>query len=299
MSFTVQQLEGIMPALHTAYHPDGSVNVDVIRKLAASHVEQGCNGFFLCGSTGEGLLMSLEERKLIARTVIETVAGQVPVMVHVGAVSTNDSVELAKDAKRAGAAAVSTLPPIYYRPGLPGLMQHLRAIASVGLPTSYYHIPVLTGLDFSAQELVDALTSIDGVFGLKFTHSELFTMWWILDAAKGRLRVFNGWDQMLLQGLVTGACGGVGSTYNYQMKTIVGIYKAVKAGDFETARKLQWKANEVIRVLFRNGGNLATEKAILKLRGFEVGPPRGPLVPFPEERLGDLRRQLEEIHFFD
>jgi len=296
LAFSLEHIEGVMPALMTPYGPDNAVNVDMIRKLAAYQLEQGCCGFFVCGSTGEGLLLTPDERKLVARTVLETVAGQVPVIVHVGALATDTAVLLAKDAKAVGADAVSSVPPIYYPVGLEGMMRHIRAVAEAAeLPTFYYHIPRLTGVELTADELVEAFTGVEGVVGLKFTHFDLFMMWWVLDAAQGRLRVFNGSDQMLFQGLCTGACGGIGSTYNYQMATIAGVYRAVKAGDLDRARQLQWQANRVIRVMFRNGPGLATEKAIMKLLGFDVGPPRGPIPPFPDERLPELRRQLEEV----
>ena len=300
MSFSLDQIQGVMPAFITPFKPDGSVNVDMIRQLAAYHIEQGCNGFFVCGSTGEGILMTTDERKLVARSLIETVAGQVPVIVHVGAPSTQESALLAADARKAGAAAVSSIPPIYYRPGLEGMLIHIRAIAAAAqLPTYYYHIPTLTGVDLTAQQLVDAFTSVDGLAGMKFTNTDMYFLWDILELAQGRLRVFNGADQMLFHGLATGACGGIGSTYNYQMRTIAAIYNAYQRGDYDAAREHQWQANRVIQILFRNGGNCACEKAIMKLLGFDAGQPREPLTPFPEDRLEDLRRQLEAIHFFD
>jgi len=300
MSFSLDQITGVMPAFITPYDSSGAVNVSMIRRMVAWQIEQGACGFFVCGSTGEGLLLTPEERKLVARTVIETVAGQVPVMVHVGAVSTQESAALAADARKAGAAAVSSIPPVYYKVGLAGMLQHIRGIAEAAeLPTFYYHIPALTGVYLTADELVDAFTSVPGVAGMKYTDSDMFFMWSMLDSGKGRFRVFNGSDQMLIDGLATGAIGGIGSTYNYQMKNIAGVYSAMQQGDFNQARAWQWKANAVIKVLFRNGANLACEKAIMRLLGFDTGMPRSPMVSFPAEKMDDLKRQLEAIHFFD
>ena len=167
MAFSIDRIEGVMPALMTPYTSGGAVNVDMVRTLVAHHLEEGAGGFFVCGSTGEGLLLTPDERRLVARTVIETVAGQAPVIVHVGAVSTNEAVLFAKDAKNAGASAVSSVPPIYYKVGLEGMMQHIGAIAQAAeLPTFYYHIPTLTGVEIGAEELVDAFTSVEGVAGL-------------------------------------------------------------------------------------------------------------------------------------
>lgn len=300
MSFSLEQIKGVMPAFITPYDNSGAVNVSMIRRMAVWQIEQGACGFFVCGSTGEGLLLTPEERKLVAQTVIETVAGQVPVMVHVGAVSTQESAALAAHARKIGAAAVSSIPPVYYKVGLPGMLQHIRGIAEAAqLPTFYYHIPALTGVYLSADELVDAFTSVPGVAGMKYTDSDMFFMWSMLDSAHGNFRVFNGSDQMLIDGLCTGAIGGIGSTYNYQMRNIAGVYNAMQAGDFPKAREFQWKANAVIKVLFRNGANLACEKAIMRLLGFDTGMPRSPMVSFPPEKMDDLRRQLEAIHFFD
>ena len=103
---------------------------------------------------------------------------------------------------------------------------------------------------------------------------------------------------MLLQGLLTGACGGIGSTYNYQTRNIVDVYEAVQAGDLDKAREAQWRANQVVQVLFRfKAGGVAVERAILQLMGFDVGAPRPPKVPFPDDRLPALRNALEEIGF--
>lgn len=300
MSFSLEQIKGVMPAFITPYDNYGDVNVDMIRRMVAWQIDQGACGFFVCGSTGEGLLLTPEERKLIAETVIETVAGQVPVMVHVGAVATREAAALAAHARKIGAAAVSSIPPVYYKVGLAGMLQHIRGIAEAAdLPTFYYHIPALTGVYLSADELVDAFTSVPGVAGMKYTDSDMFFLWSMLDSAKGNFRVFNGSDQMLIDGLHTGAIGGIGSTYNYQMRNIAGVYNAMLAGEFEKAREYQDKANAVIKVLFRNGANLACEKAIMRLLGFDTGMPRSPMVSFPPEKMDDLRRQLEAIHFFD
>ena len=300
MAVSGDKIEGVLPALITPYKADGSVNAAMVRRLVRDNIDNGCHGFFVCGSTGEGLFLTPDERKLVARTVIEEVAGQVPVVVHVGAVSTDIAAMLAKDAKKIGAAAVSSLPPIYYKVGLAGMMQHIRRIAQAAeLPTYYYHIPKLTGVELDADEIVEQFTSIEGLAGLKFTHPDMFLLWWLLEASGGRLRVFNGSDQMLYHGLSTGACGGIGSTYNYQMRTIAGIYEAVKAGNLEKARQTQWQANKVIQVLFRHGASLSAEKAIMKLKGFDVGQPRSPMVPFPDDRLEALRNDLQAIGFFD
>lgn len=300
MNMNNAQLSGIFPALMTPYSPDGTVNVPMIRRLVRKNIREGCHGFFVCGSTGEGFLMTPDERKLMAQTVIEEISGQVPVIVHVGAVATREAADLAKHAKTIGADAVASVPPIYYPVGYAGQVEHLRAIAQASnLPTYCYHIPATTGVHLTVDHFMELLAAVDGLTGLKYTFSDLYIFRSILDAAGPEFTAFYGMDEQLLQGLVTGATGGIGSTYNYQLATIVQIYEAFQAGDIETARRFQWKANAIIRIVFAYGANLAVQKAIMKLSGYDVGPARLPVPPFPEERMEALRNDLDEAGFFE
>ena len=291
-------IRGVLPALVTPFHEDGAVNTAMIGKLVAHQLDQGANGFFICGSTGDGFLLTREERKLVAETVVGEVAGQAKVICHVGAISSDESAAMAADARAAGVDAVSSVPPIYYPVGLEGFVLHMQTIARASdLPVYCYYIPQLTGHSLGGDQFVEVMDQIDNLAGLKFTHSDLFLLWWILDAAGDRYSVFNGSDQMLCQGLMTGACGGIGSTYNYQTRNIVDVYDAVQAGDFEKARQAQWKANRVIQVLFRFNQYGTVERAILKLIGLDPGPPRPPRVPFPGDKLPELKKALEEVGF--
>ncbi|MBN2310026.1 MAG: dihydrodipicolinate synthase family protein [Candidatus Hydrogenedentes bacterium] len=301
MSSPTFVIRGALPALLTPFHTDGSVDVAVLRRLVAHQLEQGCHGFFVCGSTGDGFLMTREERRTVVETVVGEVAGQVPVIAHVGAVSSDEAAAMAADACALGVDAVSSVPPIYYPVGLDGFVRHMQTIGrAADRPMYCYYIPSLTGQSLGGDQFIEVLDQIDNLVGLKFTHTDQFLLWWILDAAGDRYSVLNGNDQMLVQALLTGAAGGIGSTYNYQTKTIVGIYEAYAAGDLDRARALQWRANKIVQILFRfRGDGLGVDRAIMKLRGIDIGPPRPPKVPFPDERLDALRRALEEAGFFD
>ena len=124
----MSEISGVLPAMFTAFDDTGEVSPERLRRVIASEVEQGIQGLFICGSTGEGILMSPEEREQVAEITMAEVAGQVPVMVHVGAAATRDSVRLAQHAARIGADAVSSVPPFYYNPGWEGIFDHYRLI---------------------------------------------------------------------------------------------------------------------------------------------------------------------------
>ncbi|HPO09356.1 MAG TPA: dihydrodipicolinate synthase family protein [bacterium] len=301
MTQTTFALKGILPALSTPFAPDGTVNISVLRRMVRYHLSVGCHGFFVCGTAGEGLLLSRDERRLVVETVMDEIAGQVPIIVHVGTVSTRESAALAKDAAELGASAVSSIPPVYYPVGLEGIIEHLKAISGAsGLPTYYYHIPIISHVPLVLNDFMEIIDQVPGLVGFKFTFPDLHLLWCILDAAgPDSISILYGMDEQLLQGLISGAVGGIGSTYNYQSKTVVQLYEAFCRGDLDTAMQMQRKVNAVVRILRKYGGNLATEKEIMKMLGYEVGQPRGPIRPFPQDRTALIRKELEDIGFFN
>jgi N-acetylneuraminate lyase len=289
-------ITGILPAIVTPFGPDGDVNTNALRSLAAYQIEKGCNGFFVCGSAGEGVLMNMKERSRVVESVVSEASGQVPIIVHVGAVSTREAVELAKHARKSGASAVSSIPPLYYKLSWDAIIGHIRAIAEAAqLPTYYYHIPYITNVVPTASELAEMIDAIDNLDGIKFSSPDLYLLWEVMEIAPRKPNVLFGADQQLLAGLAMGAHGGIGSTYNYMTGWFVELYIAFRRNDYVGAKKVQDMINRAIKVYFKYGGNRATEKMMTSLLGFEIGPPRLPNSPFPPEQVDALRKDMEEI----
>jgi N-acetylneuraminate lyase len=163
------------------------------------------------------------------------------------------------------------------------------------LPTYYYHIPAITNVDISADQVAEMADMVPGLVGLKFSSADLYLLWGVMDRPNRKLETLYGCDQQFLQGLITGARGGIGSTYNYQIEYVVALYRAYKRGDLAEALRLQGTVNRVIDVLMRHGANRGTEKAMMTLRGYDVGAPRRPTPPFPSERLDALRHDMELV----
>lgn len=287
-------IDGIVPALLTAFGNDGQIDAKGVAKLARYHLDAGASGFFLCGSAGEGIYMTPAERRRIVEIVAAEAAGQASIIAHVGAMSTDEAAMLARDAKSAGATAVATLPPLVFKQPWPAIIEHVRTVAQASeLPTYYYHIPVITHVDANAADIAALADAVPGLVGLKFTATDLYLLWEVLQIHNQKLNVLYGCDQQLLQGLITGACGGIGSSYNYQIEHVVELYRAFRRGDHAAAKSAQDKVNRVVQILFKHGGNRSVEKAMMALRGFDVGQPRRPTPPFPAERIGELRHDMQ------
>ena len=271
----MQEFHGVYPALITPFDKAGCVNGTVVKEIVDWHLETGVNGFYICGGTGEGLLLSMQERKLMLEATVRAASGRGKVIAHVATLDTATTIDLAKHAEANGAAAVSVLPPIYYTVDSLGLMEHYRLIASATrLPLFVYHIPAMTGKSMSVDEM-SQLLEIPNVRGLKFSDYDHFTMHRIR-LLRDDLVVYSGNDEVFLSALNLGANGGIGLTYNFMPQVYVGIYQAFLADDIRRARELQWKSCSMIDALMQVYP-MGVAKAALEHLGFEVGEPRRPL----------------------
>ncbi|MCL2299615.1 MAG: dihydrodipicolinate synthase family protein [Firmicutes bacterium] len=279
---------GVMSALVSPLREDGSINEQSARALMRWQLDAGLAGFYVCGASGEGVVMRPEARKRLTELAVEEAAGRGAVIAHVGAVDMRTAVELAEHAASAGANAVASVPPFFYPYALPEIAAYYRALAGAsGLPTLVYATP-MAGTAFT-RDMVAALMEIEGVVGLKWTNPDYYAMGRIKQIAGGDINVLNGPDETLLCGLCMGADGGIGSTYNVMPSLYARLYGHFKAGRLEEARAAQLQANRIIEVLLEYGV-LPGIKEMLSLLGFDMGYCTPPLKRFS----GD-----ERAAFFD
>lgn len=289
----MQEFHGIYPALITPFDKSGAVNGTVVKEIVDWHFETGVDGFYICGGTGEGLLLSLDERKAMLEATVRAADGRGKVIAHVATLDTATTIDLAKHAEANGAAAVSVLPPIYYHVDPPGLMEHYRMIASATqLPLFVYHIPALTGKSMSVEEMRQLL-EIPNISGLKFSDYDHFTMHRI-SLLRDDLVVYSGNDDVFLSALNLGANGGIGLTYNFMPQIFVGIYQAFLADDIRRARDLQWKACAMIEAVLAVYP-MGVAKAAMEHLGFDVGEPRRPLRPLTADETRLIVERMERL----
>ncbi|MGD9317748.1 MAG: dihydrodipicolinate synthase family protein [Anaerolineae bacterium] len=289
---------GMIPALLTPFSSQDRVDTTALCELTEYLLNSGMDGVYLCGSTGEGLLMTEEERCLVAETVIAQVRGRVPVIVHVGAPATSVSERLADHARRAGADAVASVPPFYYAVGRSEIETHYRRIAqAAGIPLYLYSIPSATQVSLEASLICDLVR--DGVArGLKYTSYDQLSFREILESCGEKINVFAGPDEMLLPFLLMGAHGGIGTTYNLLPELLLDLYAAWEAGDLQKAQQAQYQIDRVILV-FRKFGVVPAVKAAMRLRGIDCGNPRAPLLPLSAEQVERLACELEGVGLHD
>jgi N-acetylneuraminate lyase len=283
-------------------NPDRSLNLEPIGTLAEVFVRAKLGGVFVCGTTGEGVSLTVSERQKVAERWREVVPEDFPVLVNVSALCLEHCRALASHAQGIGAYAVASTAPCFFKPVSPedlALFCAEIANSAPDLPFYYYHIPEMTGVNIPVYDFFAAAAPrISTLAGAKFTTEDLTDYSRCLTQDGGRFDMLFGREQMLLSALVLGAKGAVGTTYNFAAPLFQRIMDVYEAGDIPTARTEQTRAAEMISILGRFGG-LAAGKAVMKIVGLDCGPPRLPQRPLSQRQSEELREELGRIGLFE
>lgn len=275
--------DGIYPALLTPMDQDEKILVKEIKKMV-KHLESfDFAGFYVGGSTGEGMIMSYDERKQVFKAVAEsTENNNIKLIAHVGAPSTKAAIDMGLYAKSLGYPVISAVAPYYYGFKTEEVKNYYKTIVNaVNLPFIIYNYPGASNFTLDTNA-VKELFEDTRFIGIKHTTLDLFALERFRRACPN-ISIYNGFDEVLLAGLSMGASGGIGSTYNIMPNTIIGIYNAFKKGDLETAKSLQTKANKVIDALIQCGV-MNSEKYLLSKHGIKMGSCRHPFTPLTKDQ---------------
>lgn len=292
----IQKIRGLIAAPYTPMHEDRTIKYSMIKKYADKLKKDGLKGVFVCGTTGEGMLMTNDERKTITENWIDEQTDDFKVIVHVGTTSAKQSKELASHAQKAGAYATGTMGPMFLKPGnIEQLIEFCEEVASGApdLPFYYYHIPSVSGIDLSMPEfLKQAAKRIPNLTGIKFTHNNFMEMQQCLQLDGGKWDILHGYDEMLLAGLAFGAKGAVGSTYNFMAPLYNKIIIDFENGNIEAARKNQKKSIEILEILLKYNGPIVAGKTFMQAVGVDCGPCR---LPLKNMRQNEVKALIEEM----
>ena len=294
------RLTGLIAAPFTAMNEDGSVNLETIEKQAKLLINNGVKGAFICGTTGEGMSLTIAERMKIAERWQETAGDDLIVIVHAGHNCMSDSKRLAAHAQKIGTDAVAVLAPCFYKPtNVEDLASFCAEVAAEApeLPFYYYHIPGMTGVDLPMLDFLKAAADkIPTLTGVKFSYNDLMDFSLCVNLDNGRFNMLFGSDEILVTALALGADGAVGSTYNYAAPLYHRLIGAYEAGDMDAARMEQIRSQEMVSFLFKYGG-LPTGKAIMRIIGLDCGGVRPPLQNLSKQHYDELADGLERIGF--
>lgn len=299
----MEKIIGLINAPFTPFHANGDVSLEPIRAYAAMLAKNGLKGVFINGSSGEGYMLTVEERMQLAERWMEVAPEGFKVIVHVGSCCLRDSVRLAAHAQQIGAWGIGSMAPPFPHIGrIEELVEYCETIAAAApeLPFYYYHIPAFND---AYLPMLDLLKAVDGRIpnfaGIKYTFESLYEYNQCRLYKNNKYDMLHGQDETILPSLAQGgAKGGIGGTTNYNGRCLVSIIDYWNKGDLESARKAQNYAQEVINVICHFRGNIVGGKRIMKLLGFDLGPNRVPFRNMTDEEEQQMKRELEAIDFF-
>lgn len=293
MSCDIQSFKGVIPAVLSVFDREENLDEAGTRALIRHLLRFDIGGLYLTGSTGEAFLMDSAERMRQVEIVMEEVGDRVPVVVHVGAMSTRASIELAKHAQAHGAAGISSVPPFYFKYNEDQIFEYYRDLAgATDLPMIVYNIP-LAGM-MTVDQIV-RLSEIENVRGVKYTGTALYEVAQIRERCKPGFLIYGGCDELGSSNIALGVDGIIGSFYNVIPDLFLKIWKAVESSDIPTAAALQTKAVHVIMAGIQSRSMMACMKVWLRGAGIPAGFARRPFTNFTESQEQQLLTQLVEI----
>lgn len=289
------ELKGIVVPIVTPMNEDESINTDELRRQVDRQIEAGIHGIFPFGTNGEGYILNFDEKKLVLQTVIDQVAGRVPVYAGTGCISTKETIEQCKMAMDCGADVLSVITPSFAKASQHELIVHYEAVAKAvpEAPIVLYNIPARTG-NALAPETVAELAQIDNIVGAKDSSGDWTNLSAYIELTKDMdFAVLSGNDSLILKALQAGAKGAIAGCANVYPKNMVGIYENFKKGDLEAAQKCQ-DAVAPLRVCFKYGNPNTVVKTAVNLLGYPVGKCRAPFSYLPEEGVEALKQTLAD-----
>jgi 4-hydroxy-tetrahydrodipicolinate synthase len=283
----------VLTAMVTPMTADGALDLDATQALATHLVERGNDGLVVSGTTGESPTTRDEEKERLIRAVVDAVGDRAHVVAGVGTYDTHHTVELAKQAEKAGAHGLLVVTPYYSKPPQAGLVEHFRRTAdATGLPVMLYDIPGRSGVPIKTETL-ERLAEHDRIVAVKDAKGDLYETARVL--AGTDLAIYSGEDALNLPLLALGAVGMVSVVGHVCAERYAAMVRAVDAGDLADARRINaWVLPAVRGIMTRTQGAIMAKAAVQLLGVVPNRSVRPPLVEATGDEVALLRTDLAE-----
>lgn len=298
----MKKMVGVNTPVVTPMSEDQSIDFTGLERLCGFLIEKGVHGLYPNGSAGEMGLMTTGERKRVLETCVKAAAGRVNVFSMVGAITTAETVELARHAQACGADGIGVVTPWYFRLDADELAAHFIAVAksvSPGFPVYLYGIP-----QFAVNDITPALAErvaggAENVLGIKYSYPNLPRMIQFMNVRGGRFSLIAGADELFYPALACGGEGTISGNSNLIPEHFVAIYGAFRAGNHELAKALQRKANLLCERI-SGANNIAHYKEGLVRRGvIGCAAVRSPLRTLTDDERASFYADLDRLAYMD
>ncbi len=293
----MKKLYGITVAMPTPFNDQDQVNYSAVKSFTSMLIEKGVNCLYPCGTTGEMLRLTVDERKKIAETVVKEADHRVPVFIHSGAMRMDDTIALAEHAESIGADGVGIVTPQFFGVNDREMEEFYVEVAnsvSENFPIYLYNIPQCSCNDLKATVAAKIAQRCRNVVGIKYSFLDMSRTLEYLQIRNGSFDVLHGCDKLLLSMLDIGCVGTVSGCSSAFPEPFVAEYKCYVEGDIEGARKWAKICVKFVNAL-KAGSNMAYFKEALTARGLVFGNMRKPQLNLLPEENEKLVKELKAL----
>ena len=285
----------MIPAMVTPFDDQLKIDDDHVRELVDYLIDGGSDSLLVCGTTGESPTLSNDEKLHLFSTVVDHVAGRVPVIANVGSNNTAGSIELGKAAAQLGIQGIMAVVPYYNKPTQEGMFLHFKSLAeAVDLPMVVYNIPGRCSVNMTAETTLRLAREVEQISYVKEASGDIDQICAICEGAPDGFWVFSGDDSMTLPLMEKGGHGVISTAGNVVPRKMKELVDLCAAGDWEAARAAHEALIPIMRGLFKVSNPILTKQA-LNLVGVPVGGLRLPLVEATEQETSELAEVLAQV----
>ncbi len=292
---STRYLSGSAVALVTPFKADSSVDTDALRRLVQFHLEAGTDIIITCGTTGESPTLSGDEQSAIIHTVKSEAGNNIIVAAGAGTNDTKHAVELAKNAEKAGAAAILSVAPYYNKPSQEGIYQHYRHIAeAVSVPIIIYNVPGRTGCNVAASTILRLAKDFENIAAVKEASENISQISELLEERPAHFSVLTGEDSLILPFMAMGGDGAISVAANQIPAQIKQLIEAAGRGDLECARSINRRYRKLLKMNFIESNPVPVKYALSRMGMIEENY-RLPLVPLSAENKLLVDQELRSL----
>lgn len=296
----MERLKGVVIPMVTPLTENDEIDVESLKKLTDHCIEGGMTSLYPCGTTGEMMYLTVEERKLVAETVVKHAAGRIPVFVHVGAWNLKDTIELAQHAAKIGADGIGVVTPSFYTISDAGIIDYYRAVAQsvpADFPVYLYGIKQNAVNDLTKHVCEEVVKTCPNVIGAKYSFPDMTRLQELMTVNGGAFDVLVGPDHLFEAVCAVGGRGVVSGNAMIIREHYKALWEAIQNNDYQLATKIQRRTN-VLNATMCAINNIAAYKVILKAEGvIATSKVRRPMENLTEQQEKDLLACLKELDY--
>lgn len=296
----MKKLSGITVPIVTPFDENGEVDVASLENLTEYVINSGLTCLYPCGTTGEMMMLSVEERKKVAETVVRKTDHRIPVFIHTGAMNFRDTMELAEHAYKIGADGIGIVTPPFFKLSDEELIEYYTLIAQK-LPSDFsiylYAIPQNAVNDINPYVAESVANKCSNVVGIKYSYPNVSRMQQFMLINDETFSVLTGPDDLFQAVCMAGGDGTVSGNAQIIPEHYTALWKAISEKNVDLSIRLQRKTNVLNQILCAKN-NIAAYKAVLREEGIiTCADTRSPMKPFSEEETRTLMNVLNEHHY--